>query len=61
MTSRNFLMENVETWPGGQLCGLLGSYTQRMTMKGEMSVGEMLHSFSSTLFLNILVSDLEEV
>ena len=54
-------MENVETWPGGQLCGLLGSYTQRMTMKGEMSVGEMLHSFSSTLFLNILVSDLEEV
>ena len=47
-------MENVETWPGGQLCGLLGSYTQRMTMKGEMSVGERLLGNATFFLLNPL-------
>lgn len=50
MTSRDFLMENMETWPRGQLCGLLGRNTQRMAMKGEMSVGERLLG-DATFFL----------
>ena len=43
-------MENLETWPGGQLCGLLGRNTQWMAMKGEMSAGERLLG-DATFFL----------
>lgn len=42
------------TWSGGQLCGL-GSYTQRMTIRGEMSEGGGLLGDATCFLLNSLL------